>query len=63
MAEEATSLKASTAHGIMKVLYGYVPSLSLLASVKIVANTVNNDKSTQLAIFSSLKGGTYSLFP
>ena len=47
----------------MKVLYGYVPSLSLLASVKIVANTVNNDKSTQLAIFSSPKGGTCSLFP
>ena len=55
MAEEATSFTASTAHGITKVLYGYVPSSSLLASVKIVEDTVKNNKSKQLANNNSLK--------
>ena len=63
MAEEATSFTASTAHGIMKVLYEYVPSSSLLASVKIVADTVKNNKRTQLATFNSLKEGKYSFVP
>ena len=63
IAEETTSLTASTDSGITKVLYGYVPSSSLLASVKIVADTEKNNKRTQLVSFSSLKDGIRSLIP
>ena len=40
------------------VLYGYVPSGSLLASVKIVADTVKKIKSMQLPILTDVKGWT-----
>ena len=63
IAEEAASLTASTTHGITKVLYEYVPSLSLLASVKIVEDTEKNSKRTQLVSFCGPNEGKDSLVP
>ena len=51
-AEAAISLSASTAKGITKVLYGYVPFSSLLASVKTVEKILNSEKRTQLKSLS-----------
>lgn len=44
---DAPNFKASTKQGIMKVLYGYVPSEDLLASVSSVAATEKKSKATQ----------------
>ena len=60
MAEAARSLRASTAKGIMNVLYGYVPSLTLLASVNKVADTVKNNREMQLRCFRAFSEGQLS---
>jgi hypothetical protein len=49
---DTSSFAASTAQGITKVLYGYVPSTALLRSVSTVALTVNIKSAAQLAIFA-----------
>ena len=49
---DVSSFATSTAHGITKVLYGYVPSTALLMSVSTVALTVNIRSAAQLTIFT-----------
>lgn len=50
---DAPNFKASTKQGIIKVLYGYVPSEDLLASVSSVAAIEKNSKAAQLPSLTS----------
>lgn len=59
---DTSSFAASTAHGITKVLYGYVPSTALLMSVSTVALTVNIRSAAQLNIFAISDDGELERF-